>query len=122
VIAGLEAQRADGTISQQQYDAIAEALVIPERASHNTIAIGYRNRLTHHIRPSVDYPMFYSALQSRLGEEVRDAQGKLIGRRHAVLARDPVQYEYETLFIAISSYLDAVVDMLDRLSHVDLLR
>jgi hypothetical protein len=51
------------------------------RALKREIARPYRNRLAHHIRPSVNYPMFLVALESRVGEEIKDAQGNVIGRR-----------------------------------------
>jgi hypothetical protein len=76
----------------------------------------------HHIRPSVDYSMFFSALESRAGEEVKDAQGKVIGRRYAVFSRPPVQYRFEDLQAALSEYLDAIVAMLQKLSQIDILR
>ena len=53
--------------------------------------------------------MFFSALESRVGEEIRDAEGKIICRRHALLARPPVQYRFEELHPAFSEYLDALV-------------
>jgi hypothetical protein len=78
------------------------------------MAQSYRNRLTHHVRPSVDYPMFYSALESR--------EGKVVGRRHMILARSPVQYTFDQLISAYAEYLDAIVAMLEGLSQVEMLR
>ena len=86
------------------------------------IALTYRNRLMHHIRPSVDYSMFFSGLESRAGDEVRDAQGNVIGRRHIVRARPPVEYRFQDLHAAFSEYLDAVVAMLGKLSELEILR
>jgi hypothetical protein len=122
VIKGLEAKRADGGISEAVYDAIKDALEIPTNTPKGEIAKTYRNRLMHHVRPSVDYAMFFSALESRVGEEIRDAEGKIIGRRHALLARPPVQYRFEELHPAFSEYLDALVAMLQRLSEIEILR
>ena len=76
----------------------------------------------HHIRPSVDYAMFYPALQSPEGEEIRDAQGKVIGRHHVVRVREPVQYAYHDLHTSVSEYLDAIVAMLEGLSRIAVLR
>jgi hypothetical protein len=119
---GLEAKRVSGGISQADFDAITQALAIPDNTPHAATAVSYRNRLMHHIRPSVDYAMFYAALQSRAGEEIKNAQGKIIGRRHAILAREPVQYAYHDLYTSVSEYLDAIVAMLDRLSRIAVLR
>ena len=119
---GLKAKCARGAISQAEFDAITHALAIPKNTPRADIANSYRNRLMHHIRPSVDYSMFFSALESRAGEEVKDAQGKVIGRRYAVFSRPPVQYRFEDLQAALSEYLDAIVAMLQKLSQIDILR
>jgi hypothetical protein len=118
----LESRRASGAISQADFDAITQALAIPTNILGAATAQVYRNGLMHHIRPSVDYSMFFSALESRAGEEVRDTQGKVIGRTHTVLARPPLQYAFHDLLTAYSEYLDAVVAMLERLSQIEILR
>ena len=56
----VEAKRASGELAQADFDAIMRALDIPKSAPKADIARTYRNRLTHHIRPSVDYSMFFS--------------------------------------------------------------
>jgi hypothetical protein len=122
VVKGLAAKRAGGALPQSDFDAISLALGIPRSTPKGEIAKTYRNRLMHHIRPSVDYSMFFSALESRAGEEVRDAQGNVIGRRHIVRARPPVQYLFQDLHAAFSEYLDALVAMLEKLSQLDILR
>jgi hypothetical protein len=94
---GLAAKRAAGALSQSEFDAIHQALAIPRNTPKGEIAGSYRKRLTHHIRPSVDYSMFFSALESRAGEEIKDAQGKVIRRIHAVRARAPVEYRFQDL-------------------------
>jgi len=119
---GLETKRAAGLVSQPDFDAISQALEIPKNVPKGEIAKSYRNRLMHHIRPSVDYSMFFSALEPREGEEIRDAQGKVIARRHTVSARPPVQYRFQDLHAAFSEYLDALVAMLQQLSQIDILR
>jgi len=119
---GLEAKRAAGLISQPDFDAISEALKIPRNTPKREIARTYRNRLMHHIRPSVDYSWLFSYLEPRAGEEIRDAQGKVIGTRRTVSARPPVQYRFQDLHAAFSEYLDALVAMLQQLSQIDILR
>jgi len=119
---GLETKRAAGLVSQPDFDAISQALEIPKNTPKGEIARSYRNRLMHHIRPSVDYSMFFSSLEPRQGEEIRDAQGKVIARRHTVSARPPVQYRFQDLHAAFSRYLDALVAMLQQLSQIDILR
>jgi len=118
----LETRRATSAISQTDFDAITQALAIPSSASKADIAQAYRNRLMHHMRPSVDYSMFFSSLESRAGEEVKDAQGKVIRRVHMLRARPPVEYAFRELAKSCSEYLDAVVAMLEKLSRIELLR
>lgn len=95
-------------------------MAIPENTTKREITIGYRNRLTHHIRPSVDYAAFFSALESRAGEETRDMQGKPI-RVHTVRTRLPMEYRFDDLHAAFSEYLSAVAAMLQRLSEIEIL-
>jgi hypothetical protein len=118
---GLKTKLDAGAISLSDFDAITQALAIPENTPKGQTALAYRNRLEHHIRPSVDYAMFFSALESRAGEEFKDARGK-VGRRWRITARPPVQYRFKELHTAFSEYLDAVVAMLDKLSKIDILR
>lgn len=119
---GLERKRAAGSLSQSDYDRITQALAIPMKAPKAELAMAYRNRLMHHIRPSVDYSVFFSSLESRIGEEMRDAYGKVIGTRHVIRSRAPVQYRFEELYAAFSECLDAVMAMLERLSKLEILR
>ncbi len=119
---GLVSKRAAGTISQADFDAIKAALDIPQKHPRADIAVSYRNRLMHHVRPSVDYGMFFSILQSRAGEEIKDAHGKVIGRRHSLFAKTPAEFRFSDLHAAFSEYLDAVVSMLQNLSELELLR
>lgn len=118
----LESRRVSGTISQLDFDAITQALAIPSSKPGADIAIAYRNRLMHHMRPSVDYSMFFSSLESRAGEEIKDAQGKVVRRVHVLRARPPVEYKFHELSQSCSEYLDSVVSMLEMLSEVELLR
>lgn len=118
----LESRRVAHAISQTDFDAIVQALAILNGKPGVNIALDYRNRLMHHMRPSVDYSMFFSSLESRKGEEIKDAQGKVIGRRHLLLSRPPVEYAFHELSKSCSEYLDAVVAMLEKLSKIELLR
>ena len=122
IVKQLESRRADGAISQADFDAISTALTIPNSAAGSSLAQSYRNRLMHHLRPSVDYVMFYSALDSREGEPIKDAAGKIVGKRHLILARPPVQYTFDQLISSYVEYLDAILAMLERLSQVEILR
>ena len=119
---GLTSKLSAGMLSQADFEEINNALEIPKLTPKGEIARAYRNRLAHHIRPSVDYTTFYSAIQSRADAEVKDAQGKRTGFQIAIKASPPVEYRFENLHAAFSEYLDAIVAMLDKLSKVDILR
>lgn len=119
---GLKTKHATGLLSQADFDAITHALAIPNNTPKAQTAREYRNRLMHHIRPSVDHPMFFSDLESRAGEELKNAQGKVIGRLHTLRNRSPVQYKFADLHAALFEYLDAVIAMLQKFSQIAILR
>jgi hypothetical protein len=119
---GLKKKLAEGAISQAGYDAIYSALEIPREHPKADSAVSYRNRLAHHIRPSVDYAFFFSALESRDGEELKDGSGRVIGRKHSIRARPPLQYTFRQLHVAFAEYLDAVVEMLQKLNQIEVLQ
>jgi hypothetical protein len=118
---GLEAKRASGALSQANFDAITQSLAIPKSATNAQTCRDYRNRMTHHVRPSVDYPMFFSSLESRKGQEFTDSQGRVVRRVFNIMAKPPVDYQFADLYAAFSDYLGAVVAMLQALTRVDLL-
>jgi hypothetical protein len=119
---GLKKNLAEGVISQTLFDAICNALDIPKKHPKADIAVSYKNRSTHHIRPSVDYAFFFSALESREGEEIKDGSGRVIVRKHIIRARPPLQYTFRELHAAFCEYLDAVVKMLQKLNQIEILR
>jgi hypothetical protein len=122
ILKGLEAKRASGELAQADFDIVMCALDIPKSAPKADTARTYRNRLTHHIRPSVDYAIFFANIQSRQGEELRNPQGKVVGRVHRVMAQPKPDYTFAELHAAFSGYLDAIVHMLGDLSRLVILR
>jgi hypothetical protein len=111
----VKSKLSSGRLSHTDFDAITAALEIPKSAPKADIALSYRNKLVHHIRPSVD-----SFLQSRTSAEVRDAEGKLIGMNIAIYSRPAVEYRFQELHAAFSEYLDAMVLMLEKLSKIEI--
>lgn len=122
VLKGLEKKKSSSGLSQADYEKITKALKKAD-ASASEELITYRNRLTHHVRPSVDHAMFYAHLQSRKGVEVNDAAGNVIGHQFA-FGGLPIQaeYQFDDLKNALSRYMVATVEMLDDLSAVEILR
>lgn len=82
------------------------------------MVVRYRNRLTHHINPSVDYPVFYSQLHSRDFISQYDENGNITATSKIIYAALPVDYAFTDLYAAYLEYLSAAVQMLDRLSAV----
>lgn len=123
---GLKKKHSSGFLSQADFEAINKALAIPENVPEVNTVTSYRNRLTHHVRPSVDHWMFFSDIDARkidprIGEEVKDLEGNTIRIIHTISAHPTVQYRYEDLYKAFSEYLDAIVTMLQKLSELDIL-
>lgn len=100
---GLRAKLASGTLSQSDFDAISSALNIPKNTLHGDTALTYRRRLMHHIKPSVDYSMFFSSLESREGEVMTDSTGKITGTRQVIRAQPPVQYLFRDLHVSLTN-------------------
>jgi hypothetical protein len=120
---GLEAKRAAaGALSQTDFDAIKAALQVSRSTPHGDIALTYRRKLMHHIHPSVDHAIFFSGLESREGEVIKDGTGAVKGRRYDLLARPPVQYHFVDLHASLTESLDAIVSMLQKLSEIEVLR
>jgi hypothetical protein len=119
---GLKLKLESGALSQRDFDAITRALAIPNDTPKGKLASTYRNRLMHHVRPSIDYWRFYSRLESRIPEEVKDASGKIVGKRIPIYAWRPAEHTFQDLHAACSEYLDAVVRMLQDLSTIEVLR
>ena len=119
---GLRRKLDRGYITRQDFDAIKAAVSIPDTASKRALVVEYRNRMTHHVQPSVDYPNFYSYVEPRVWHEIKDETGKTIGKSRTIRAFPPMVYSFSQLHEAYAEYLDAVVAMLDELSRIALLR
>ncbi len=121
VMKGMDRKAATGELSAAVRSAIVDALVLPTQASHHDVVMRYRNRLTHHVNPSVDYSMFYAKPRSREPEPLRDAQGNITWwvRNYG---GSPIDFTFAELNRAYTEYLDSVVAMLDRLAAIESLR
>ena len=122
VIKGINRKAADGELSDAVRTAIVDALALPTQVSHHEIIMRYRNRLTHHVNPSVDYSMFYAKPRSREPEPIRDAQGNITSWVRTFYSEPPTDFTFAELYRAYMEYLDAVVAMLDRLAGIEVLR
>jgi hypothetical protein len=122
VTKGIERKAAAGEVSAADQTTIVDALALPAQVSHGEIVNRYRNRLTHHVNPSVDYSMFYSKPRSREPEPIRDAHGNVRSWVRTFYSVPPVDFTFADLYVAYTEYFDAVVTMLDRLSSVGVLR
>jgi hypothetical protein len=114
ILAGMNRKLASSDLSQSDFDQIVQALRHPN-TPQTDITATYRNRMAHHVHPSVDYSMFYSAVSSRRGEDVLNEQGQIIGTRQIIYDRPPVEYQFATLLQAYRTHLAAIVRMLNDL-------
>lgn len=116
---GLKALSDKGELAHQEYKAIVEALEYPSKSSHRTTVLEYRNRLTHRIRPSVDYPELYTDLQDRAGKVIRDASGRERARTYSIGGgRATPEFLFSDLYTAISDYMGHIAGMLKTLKHI----
>jgi hypothetical protein len=115
---GLERKAFDNALTDEDHKAIAEALDLPEKVSCRNMVINYRNRLLHHVNPSVDYSMFHCKPRSRRWESVRDSDGKITSWVRAVVAMPAPDFTFASLHAAHKEYFESVVEMLDRLSKI----
>lgn len=122
VMKGIERKASNGELSVAVRNAIVDALALPNQASHHDVVMRYRNRLTHHVNPSVDYGIFYAKPRSREPEPIRDANGQITSWVRTVYGRPPIDFTFSELNRAYTEYLDAVVAMLDRLAVIESLR
>jgi hypothetical protein len=121
VMKGLSQKLKARNISTKHWKAIIDALDIPKKSATAMVTTKYRNKLTHHVRPSVDYPMFFSYLESRTGKEIKNAQGKAIRTTFTLSVKPKADFQFNELYNAFSKYLDSVASMLNKLSHIDIL-
>jgi hypothetical protein len=53
---------------------------------------------------------------------MKDAQGKVTGRKFTLVAQPKLQYRFAELHAAYTDYLDKIVEMLERLRQIAILR
>jgi hypothetical protein len=122
ILRGLEDKRARGVISQAEFDQIDLALKGPMQYAKNDLVVRYRNRLAHHIHPTVDYPLFYRGLHDRDGKEILGPDGSVVGRQYGMFSQQQIDFQFSELSTVFTEYLATVVDMLNRLSKLKVLR
>lgn len=116
---GLKAFADNGDLSDRDYQAILAALDLPSKSPHQDTVIRYRNRLTHRIRPSVDYAELFADLQDRAGEVIKDGSGKEKGRVYSVGGRrSQPDFLFADLYRALSDYMRYVGEMLKSLKAI----
>lgn len=111
----------EGDLTAEDRQAIENALGLPDQTAGHDVAVRYRNRLTHHINPSVDYPIFYSQLHSREFVPQYDETGAVVSMTKIAYTSYPADYLFNDLLAAYMEQLDAVVEMLTRLTAVPML-
>lgn len=108
-----------GKLSTQEHKDIIDALDMPSQSSHHDIVIDYRNRMTHRVRPSVDYPQLFTDFQSRAGSPFTNPfTGKAGGTKYTIVAKNKPDYLFGDLYTALADYMGHVLSMLKALKSI----
>ena len=80
----------------------------------------YRNRLTHRIRPSVDYSELFTEVEERAGQPIIDPiTGKEKGRVYPLRGgKSKPEFLFADLYAALVDYMGYVADMLKALKAI----
>jgi hypothetical protein len=107
----------EGKLSTQEHRDIIDALDIPSKSSYRDTVINYRNRMTHGIRPSVDYPELFTDFQSQAGSPfINSFTGKAGGTKYTIVGKkSKPDYLFYELYAALADYMDHVANMLKAL-------
>jgi hypothetical protein len=111
---GLNNLLKNGKLAAQEHQLILDALEIPSQSPHKDTVIRYRNGLAHRIRPSVDYPELFTAIQDRAGQPIIDpSTGKEKGRTYSIGGgKSKAEFIFADLYAALSDYMGYIADML----------
>lgn len=116
---GLKKLAENGELTNKEHQQILDALAQPSKSPYGETVVRYRNRLTHGIRPSVDYAELYTHLQDRAGEVIRDASGKEKGRVYSIRGNHKKpEFMFADLYAAMSDYMSHVAEMLKALKLI----
>lgn len=117
---GLNTLLQNGKLSSQEHKEIVDALDIPSKSQHHDTVIEYRNRMTHRIRPSVDYPELFTEFQSRAGSPILDpSTGKAKAMQYTIYGRTKnPEFRFDDLYVALADYMKYVVNMLKALKAI----
>ena len=74
----------------------------------------YRNRLMHHVRPSVDYPEFYVMIPPRSTEGLDDAGNRIRDSIFCGALPAKPEFEFASLFVAACQFLTDRIQKLER--------
>ena len=118
---GLSRKVEAGEMPQSDRQLIDEALRIPDETAGIETVVRYRNRLTHHVSPAVDYACFYAKPHSRDFKPLYDESGDITSWSRIFYETLPADYSFTTLHAVYTEYLSAVVTMLDQLSSIPML-
>lgn len=81
-------------LSDSEYTTIRRIVAQFRHPSRIRQFLNYRHRITHRLRPSVDYPELYTYLEDRIGKPILDAEGREKGRSWGIGGR-PTKPEFK---------------------------
>jgi uncharacterized protein YozE (UPF0346 family) len=116
---GLKKLEQQCAISKEECQSVVNALAYPSQSSHRDIVIEYRNRVTHRLRPSVDYRELFTHVQNRAGKPIRDTSGAIKGRSYGIgTGGNEPEFKFDDLYAALSDYMRHVAQMLKHLKSI----
>jgi len=116
---GLRSLQETGGISPDEYRSIVKALAYPSQSPHQSIVLRYRHRVTHRLRPSVDYRDLFTHTQDRAGKPIRDAAGAITGRSYGLgTGGSTPEFKFDDLYDALVDYMKYVAEMLAALKQI----
>ena len=84
--------------------------------------LDYRDRVAHRISPSVDYPELYTTVEDRAWNEIRDAQGRVVGRTKGFGGmRNRAEFQFHDLYDAGRKTFQHYVELLRQLRVISIL-
>jgi len=84
--------------------------------------LSYRDRVAHRISPSVDYPELYTTVEDRAWSEVRDPQGRVVGRTKGFGGmRSNAEFQFHHLYEVAKKTFQHYLDLLRQLRQISIL-
>jgi hypothetical protein len=82
----------------------------------------YRDRVAHRISPSVDYPELYTTVDDRAWSEIRNPQGRVVGRTKGFAGtRSSAEFQFHNLYEVAQKTFHHYLQLLWKLRQISIL-